>query len=286
MARITATTATPRIASTMALALTLTLGSISASAADPSTAIDAAVNGAQRTPELAARDVYRQPAPVLEFFGLEPGMSVLEIWPGGAGWYTEILAPLVRDDGQLTVAIFGDQTDKFRDYMLSANEEFRQKLAASPTVYDQVEIVSLWPPGQMEIGDDEAYDMVLTFRNLHNWLAWGQTDVMLEGIFNVLKPGGTFGVIDHRANADAEIDPLARSGYVNQQLAIDLITDAGFEFIGSSELLANPRDTAEHPRGVWTLPPTLAMGKDADNSEYLAIGESDRFVLRFRKPVD
>ena len=284
MAQRTAKTAAPTIASLMAIALTL--GGINANAAGTSAAIDDAVSGTQRTPELAARDVYRQPAPVLEFFGIEPGMSVLEIWPGKAGWYTEILAPLVRDDGQLTVAIFGDETDKFRDFMLSANEEFQQKLTTSPDVYDQVEIVSLWAPGQVAIGDDDAYDMVLTFRNLHNWLAWGQTDVILERIYSALKPGGTFGVIDHRANADAEIDPLARSGYVNQQLAIDLITDAGFEFIGSSELLANPKDTADHPRGVWTLPPTLAMGKDADNSEYLAIGESDRFVLRFRKPAD
>ena len=276
-----------RLAGTItSLTLGLSLGISVANAEQDTMPIDAAVNGSQRTPEFAARDVYRKPSAVLEFFAIAPDMSVLEIWPGKAGWYTEILAPLLRDNGQLTVAIFGDQTDKFRDFMLSANNEFEQKMSAAPTVYDQVESLSLWAPGQVAIGEDEAYDMVLTFRNLHNWMAWGQTDVMLERIYSVLKPGGIFGVIDHRAPADAEIDPLARNGYVNQQRAIDLITAAGFELISSSELLANPKDSADHPRGVWTLPPTLAMGKDADNSEYLAIGESDRFTLKFRKPAD
>jgi len=256
------------------------------SAAEPSPAILEAVNGAQRTPALAARDASRHPASTLAFFGIEPDMSVLEIWPGKSGWYTEILAPLLREDGHLTVAIFGDKTDKFRDFMLSANQAFQDKLAADPEVYDRVEVVSLWPPGQTAIGDDGSYDRVVTFRNLHNWMAWGQTDDMLETLYRVLKPGGILGVIDHRASAGAEIDPLARSGYVDQQRAIDLITTAGFEFVASSEINANPKDTADHPRGVWTLPPTLAMGEDADNSPYLAIGESDRFTLTFRKPAE
>lgn len=268
-----------------ALAMSASLA-YAVAATEPSPAIVDAVNDAQRTPALAARDVSRHPGPTLAFFGIEPDMSVLEIWPGKSGWYTEILAPLLREDGQLTVAIFGDQTDKFRDFMLSANQTFQDKLAADSETYDRVEVVSLWPPGQTAIGDDASYDMVVTFRNLHNLMAWGQTDDMLETLYRVLKPGGILGVIDHRAKAGAEIDPLARSGYVDQQRAIDLITTAGFEFVASSEINANPKDTADHPRGVWTLPPTLAMGADADNSSYLAIGESDRFTLTFRKPED
>lgn len=245
-------------------------------------AIDDAVTGAHRSAEHRARDQWRHPAETLRFFGLRPDMQVVEIWPGRSGWYTEVLAPVLRDDGQLTVAVFGDQTDQFRDFMLKANAEFAEKLDGAPEVYEAVAVTSLWPPGQVFLAPPESQDMVLTFRNLHNWMRWQQTEDVLAAIHAALKPGGILGVTDHRAPPGQEIDPEARSGYVDQEHAIALIEAAGFRLVERSEINANPKDTADHPAGVWTLPPTLARGEE-DRDKYLAIGESDRFTLKFEK---
>ena len=240
------------------------------------------LEGDHRTAEHKARDAYRHPAKTLAFFGMEPSMAVVEIWPGGRGYYTEILGPALRDEGQLTVAIFGDETDQFRDFMLKANDNLAAKIEASPNVYGKVQKTMLWPPGQVEIAPAGSQDMVLTFRNLHNWMKWEQTDDVLAAIHTALKPNGILGVTDHRLPADREIDPRADAGYVNQQDAIRMIEAAGFKLVAASEINANAKDTADHPRGVWTLPPTYAMG-DEDREKYAAIGESDRFTLKFRK---
>ena len=246
-------------------------------------ALDAAVSGAHRSSEHRARDKWRHPAETLKFFGIRPDMHVVEIWPGKSGWYTEILAPYLADRGQLTAAVFGDQTDQYRDFMLEANSAFAAKLDADPGVYEAVAVTSLWAPDQVALAAPGSQDMVLTFRNLHNWMRWGQTEDVLAACYAALKPGGILGVTDHRSPQGRELDPEARNGYVDQATAIRMIEAAGFRFAGSSEINANPADTADHPSGVWTLPPTLALG-DEDRDKYLAIGESDRFTLKFVKP--
>ena len=245
--------------------------------------IRAAVASDHRDAANRARDTFRHPVEALEFFGLEADMNVVELWPGKAGWWTEILAPALAGEGQLTAVIFGDQTNRFRDFMLNANDEFRAKMAANPDLYGKVRITSMWAPGQLDIAPPGSADMVLAMRNLHNWLAWDQVDDVLPTLYEVLKPGGILAVIDHRLPAGRESDPKFRSGYVKEATAINTITAAGFEFLGRSEINANPADTADHPAGVWTLPPTLALG-DKDRDKWLAIGESDRFTLKFRKP--
>ena len=265
------------------IALAAGLICLSASAAPDRAAIEAAVAAPTRTAGNRARDVHRHPVETLAFFGIRPDMDVVEIWPGGAGWYTQILAPLLKAEGSLTVAIPGDQVDQFRDAILEANARFLEMLESDRAAYGHVRVTSLWAPGQVEIAGPESADAVLTFRNLHNWMRWGQVEATLAAIHRALRPGGLFGVVDHRAPADAPVDEEARSGYVNQARAVELISAAGFEFVGSSEVNANPADTAEHPRGVWTLPPTLMLG-DQDRETYEAIGESDRFTLLFRKP--
>ena len=246
--------------------------------------IRAAVESDHRDSANRARDVYRHPVEALGFFGLEPHMNVVELWPGKTGWWTEILAPVLAERGQLTAVIFGDQTTRFRDFMLNANDEFRAKMAASPDLYGKVKITSMWAPGQLEIAPPGSADMVLAMRNLHNWLGWDQIDDVLPALYRVLKPGGILAVIDHRLPADRLTDPKFRSGYVKEATAINTITAAGFEFLGRSEINANPADTADHPAGVWTLPPTLTLG-DKDRDKWLAIGESDRFTLKFRRPL-
>lgn len=266
----------------LAIALTAALVWLPAGAADAREAIEAAVNGAHRSEEHRARDAWRHPVETLDFFGVTPDMHVIEIWPGGAGWYTEILAPLLRDEGRLTVAIFGNQVDQFRDFMLRANDDLRAKLEADPAVYGKVEVTELWVPHQVDIAPPGSADAVLTFRNLHNWIKWGQLEEVLATFHRSLKPGGTLGITDHRAPPDQPVDKEANSGYVNEAWAIAQVERAGFELVDSSDVNSNPEDTADHPRGVWTLPPTLALG-DQDREKYLAIGESDRFTLKFRK---
>lgn len=249
---------------------------------DARPAIEAAVAAAHRPAEHRARDAWRHPGETLTFFGLRPDMHVVELWPAGAGWYTEILAELLKDEGKLTVAVFGDQTDQYRDFQLRANEELAAKFAASPDLYGDVQVTELWAPVQVDIAEPGSADVVLTFRNLHNWMKWGQTETVLAAIHRALKPGGILGVVDHRAAADAPLDPEANSGYVNEDWAIRTIETAGFEFLDRSGVNSNPQDSTQHPRGVWTLPPTLALG-DKDRDRYEAIGESDRFTLKFRK---
>ena len=244
--------------------------------------IDAAIAGDHRAAGNAERDVWRHPKETLSFFGLERDMTVMEIWPGAGGWYTEILAPVLRERGRLIAATWDPAIDN--RFIQDSLKAFRAKLDARPDIYGKVEVVALQHPTAMNAVPPGSVDMVLTFRNIHNWMPRDAARPMLEAMFAALKPGGILGVVEHRAPADQPQDPKARSGYVREDYAVELIESVGFRLFGRSEVNANPADTRDYEQGVWTLPPTLRLG-DKDREKYLAIGESDRFTLRFVKPA-
>jgi len=239
----------------------------------------AAVAGAIRSAGNVARDRYRHPAEGLAFFGLRPGLSVVEIQPG-AGYWTEILAPYLRGRGRYTVAIPPIPPGETRE--AAAISRYLQKLLDDPRDYGEV-VVSGFTDG-IPIAPADSADLVLSFRNLHDWMADGSVTAKLALIYDVLKPGGVFGIEDHRGLTSAPQDPRAKSGYVREDYAKALIAQAGFKLAGESPIGDNPRDTKDYPKGVWTLPPTLAMGA-VDRAKYLAIGESDRWTLKFAKPL-
>jgi predicted methyltransferase len=249
-----------------------------AQAADP--ALDKAVADPRRGDAFRDRDRYRHPAEELEFFGIKPDASVVEIWPAG-GYWTEILAPYLHDHGKLYTA--GFPADTGREGTNKARATFQAKLDADPARYGNV-MVSQFGKDHYEIAPPGSVDFVLTFRNLHNWMPGGYADDAMAAFFKALKPGGIFGIEDHRAPTTSPQDPKAENGYVRQDYAVDLAKKAGFEFVGASEIDANPKDTKDWAKGVWTLPPELALG-DQDRDKYLAIGEADNFVLKFRKPA-
>lgn len=235
--------------------------------------------GAWRTQRFVARDTTRHPAEELAFFGLKPTDTVVEIWPGG-GYWTEILAPYLKDRGKLYAAVSPPSND---GEDAKADAAFRSKLEANRSVYGPIQ-VTFFGKERHDLAPAGSADLVLTFRNFHNWVGEGWAEEALKAIFAALKPGGVLGIEDHRARTDQPQDPQARSGYVRQDYVIDLARKAGFELAGSSEINANPKDTKDWPEGVWTLPPTLALG-DKDRAKYIAIGEADNFVLKFRKPA-
>ncbi|MCG5051599.1 MAG: methyltransferase domain-containing protein [Myxococcales bacterium] len=237
----------------------------------------AALSGAHRAAENKARDKYRHPAPTLAFFGLQDDFTVLELWPGG-GWYTEILAPVLRDNGKLLVTSADPNGDP-EDYQVKRAKELDALFAAHPQVYDKVGKVII-DPKTLSFGSPHSVDMVLAFRSLHNWMGANVADTVLREIYEVLKPGGTFGLVGHRGPPDTE----PAGGYVSEAQAIELVKSAGFVLAEKSELNANPLDTKDHPKGVWTLPPNFALGEE-NRDKYAAIGESDRFTLRFVKPA-
>ncbi|HEY1772320.1 MAG TPA: methyltransferase [Gammaproteobacteria bacterium] len=244
--------------------------------------IDAALNkaiaGSWRDPANVARDKYRHPRETLEFFGLTPNMTVVQLWPGN-GWYTEILAPVLSEHGQLIDAAVPPKGDSESDNTV----RYLAKLKATPSVYGKVRVVDFMPPAKMDLGAPESADMVLTFRNLHNWQGQGQLDAVFAAAFKVLKHGGVFGVAEHRAPAGKTVDETFQTGYMPVDYVIQEAEKAGFKLAGRSEINANPKDTKDYPKGVWTLPPTYRLG-DKDKAKYAAIGESDRMTLRFVKP--
>jgi predicted methyltransferase len=248
-------------------------------------ALDAAIAGAHRSAANKARDRYRHPKETLEFFGLRPEMTVVEIWPGG-GWYTDILAPVLRDRGKLYAALYGERPPF--PYQSREMESFRAKLASAPTVYGPVTITALGFPDELAIAPAGSADLVVTFRNVHNWVAPGYgppnaPELAFKAFFAALKSGGVLGVVDHRWPDRSTEDAQARNGYISEERVIELAEAAGFELAGRSDINRNPLDTHDHPEGVWTLPPDLALG-DRDRDKYLAIGESDRLTLKFVKP--
>jgi predicted methyltransferase len=263
---------------TRALALLLCLACAEAGADD---ALRQAIAGAHRTPAFVARDAVRKPYEELRFLGLRPGATVVEISPGG-GYWTEILAPYLRDHGKLYVGQFPLESVKGRAGYERAHKAFLDKLAANEPVYGRVSVTE-FAKGYYDIAPPASADFVLTFRNLHNWVAGDYAGAALAAFHRALKPGGILGIEDHRARTDRPQDPKSADGYLREDFAIELAVGAGFEFVGKSELLANPRDTKDHPKGVWTLPPTLTLG-ETDRQKYVAIGEADNFLLMFRKP--
>lgn len=260
------------------LALALALSGASAAAAEPppDPALAAAIAGPQRSPAFRARDATRHPLRELAFFGLRPDATVVEIWPGG-GYWTEILAPYLHEHGRYYLALPPQ----------AANERaaaLRQKLAADPALYG-TPLFTEFGRDRGDIAPAGSVDLILTFRNLHNWMAGGYAEAALAALARALKPGGVLGLEDHRARDDVPQDPKAADGYVRQDYAVMLAEQAGLRFIAASEINANPRDTKDWPKGVWTLPPSFALGEQ-DRARYAAIGEADNFVLKFQKPAD
>src|SRR5689334_22680640 len=243
-------------------------------------AIEHVLAGEHRSAENRARDAYRHPLDTLLFFGIKPDMTVVEVWPGAGGWYTEVLAPLLEAKGKLYAAELPPAPGN--DFVTQSLAQFDAKLAARPDLYGKV-TVSRLGPGDFDIAPPGSADLVVTFRNVHNWMNLGFEKEAIAEMFRALKPGGTLGIVEHRGNAAKPQDPRAASGYVNEQYAIDLIQAAGFVLEARSEINANPKDTKDYEQGVWALPPTWRAG-NRDRAKYEAIGESDRFTLRFRKP--
>jgi len=241
--------------------------------------LDRILAGNHRSEQNRARDVYRHPKETLLFFGVRPESHVVEVWPAG-GWYTEVLAPLVREKGRYYAASFAPDPDS--PYINRVAAEYRAKLASRPELYDKV-VVTAFSRAGAEIAPAGSADLVLTFRNLHSWLEEGWAPESIALMYKALKPGGVLGVVDHRARAGAPVEPTARNGYVDETYAIKLIEAQGFKLAAKSEINANPRDTKDYEQGVWTLPPTYRLG-DKDREKYAAIGESDRFTLKFVKP--
>ena len=233
--------------------------------------LKAAVAADTRLVGNVARDTWRHPYETLSFFGIKPTDTVVELAPGG-GWYTEILAPYLRDAGQLYAAEGG-------------SARFKAKMD-SMGVYGKVKLSVLdAAKGVYDIAPAGTADVVLTFRNVHNWMGMGgdKAQAVFDAAFKALKPGGVLGVEEHRLTASRPQDPKAASGYVHEAVVIKFAENAGFKLAGRSEINANPKDTADHPDGVWTLPPTYSL-KDKDRARYQSIGESDRMTLKFIKP--
>ena len=243
-------------------------------------AIEHVLAGEHRSTGNRERDAFRHPVDTLLFFGLKPDMTVVEVWPGSGGWYTEVLAPVLREHGQLYAA--GPPPQPGNEFVSAGIKSFQDKLAARPDLYDKVQVTTLGP-GAYAAAPPGSADLVVTFRNIHNWMNLGFAKDAFVEMYRVLKPGGILGVVEHRGNADKPQDPRAATGYVNEQYAIDLITSTGFVLEARSEINANPKDTRDWPQGVWTLPPNYRLG-ERDRAKYRDIGESDRFTLRFRKP--
>jgi len=237
------------------------------------------LGGEQRSEENRARDAYRHPKQTLLFFGIRPEMRVLEVWPE-PGWYTEILAPLLRDKGKYYAAVIA--ADPASPYTTKRLTAYQGILAARPQLYDRVQVLTL-PVDGGDVVPPGSLDMVVTFRNLHNWMAAGDASQVIATLYRALKPGGVLGIVEHRGNPAVPQDPRAKSGYVNEDFAIRLIEAQGFRLVAKSQVNSNPKDTKDYEQGVWTLPPSYRLG-DKDRDKYAAIGESDRFTMRFVKP--
>ena len=247
-------------------------------------ALDDAMSGEHRSAENKARDKYRHPRETLAFFGFRSDMTVVEIWPGG-GWYTEILAPALKENGKLYAVHYS--VNPPYSYQRRYFGAFLTKAGESPDVYRDVIVTAMDFPYQLNIAPSGAADLVVTFRNAHNWVSSGyheaSAQLAFQAMFDVLKPGGVLGIVDHRWPDAENEDPHAEDGYVSEERLIALAEAAGFEFAGRTDINRNSKDTHSHPEGVWTLPPSLALGEE-DQEKYLAIGESDRLTIKFVKP--
>jgi predicted methyltransferase len=272
----------------IALAAFAAIATVSVAATDKKSAqgIEHAVAGEWRSADAKSRDEFRHPAEALAFWGLKPGMTILEVQPGG-GWWTEILAPYAKANKGEFYATAADIADPgISDGARKGRESFESKFADA-AVYGKVNLVN-WGPKAAPL-PAEKFDFVLAARVFHGWTNGGAADANLAKIYAGLKPGGILAIEQHRGNAGQ--DPAVKGGYMAEQAVIDAVTKAGFKFEGKSEINANPKDTKDHPFGVWTLPPVRQSsegGKPADpafdRAKYDAIGESDRMTLKFSKP--
>lgn len=248
--------------------------------AETAARLDSILAGAHRSEANRARDQYRHPKETLLFFGVRPDMTVVEITPG-AGWYTEVLAPLLKDKGRYIAAHNNPQGSQGAQRQRAS---FLEKVG-NQEVYGRPAVTSFGRGIEGNLAAPGSADMVLTFRNVHNWMGAGFSDAAFKAFYTALKPGGVLGVVEHRLPEDRpDSEEARRSGYVKQSEVIRMAEAAGFKLVGSSEVNANPKDTADHPKGVWTLPPNFALG-DTDRAKYAAIGESDRMTLKFVKPA-
>ncbi len=243
--------------------------------------LQAALAGNHRSAANRARDAARHPAETLRLFGVQPQHTVVELSPG-SGWYTEILAPWLRQRGLLVAAHYA--TDDAKAYRRRSRADFEARLAASPALYDRVAVGTLAAGTAFNgLVAPGSVDQVLTFRNVHNWIEEQRLDALLRAAFEALKPGGVLGVVDHRAAPDTPLAQQIRTGYLTEALVTTHARAAGFVLEAASEVNANPLDGRDHPHGVWSLPPTL-RGGDVDRARFEAIGESDRLTHRYRKP--
>jgi predicted methyltransferase len=239
------------------------------------------IDASHRSEGNVSRNSARHPVETLEFFGLKQDMTVVEILPGG-GWYTEILAPFLKDEGKLYAAHFSPNASL--SYMPPSLGRFEEMLSSTPDLYGKTTIRHLNPPHETAIAPPESADMAMTFRNVHNWIMAEQQDEFFAAFYAALKPGGVLGIVEHRAKPGSSMEVMETTGYVTEEYVKEIAAAAGFEFVGSSEINANAKDQTVYPRGVWTLPPTYQMG-DENKAEFAAIGESDRMTLKFIKPL-
>ena len=240
--------------------------------------LEKAANGSHRSVQNISRNVYRHPAATLKFLGLEKGMTVIEISPGGL-WYTEVLAPVLKGNGQLIAAGYDASVEGQPAYRYKQQKAMEARFVEQADIFGEVKIAKFSSPQSIELGEPASADMIVTFRNTHGWIRDGIDSINYQAFYEVLAPGGILGVVQHRAAASHD----SFTGYVTEEQIIKAAENAGFVLEARSEINANPKDTRDHPKGVWTLPPSLRLG-DVDREKYLQIGESDRMTLRFRKP--
>ena len=262
-----------------ALALLLAAIAGCAARAPQDAGLWAQVAAPHRAPSNVARDAHRHPIETLQFFGVRENSTVVEILPGSGGYYMEILAPWLRDKGAYIAA--NDRGERSPPQYVADHQRLVGRLKAEPHLYGKVALTR-FDADRYEVAPAGSADFVLTFRNLHNWIERGETEAALRAFHRALKPGGILGVTDHRGTTALSQEAQMNTGYVREDVAIAVIEKAGFRLVGRSEVNANPRDTKDHPAGVWTLPPTYRL-KDQDRAKYAAIGESDRFTLKFVK---
>lgn len=271
-----------RLKAVALVSISISLSPLAAFADGIDPALQILIKGSQRSEPNSVRDKYRHPGEVLTFFGVKPDSVVVEILPGAGSYWTEILAPYLKEKGRY-IAANGEKASASAEVQKD-NAGLAAKLAADPADYGKVEVTE-FAGDKHAIAPAQSADFVLTFRNIHNWMAAGTTRDAFDTFYKALKPGGFLGVEEHRGKPDEPQDPVAKSGYVRQDVAIGFAEAAGFKFIGSSEVNANPKDTKDYPSGVWTLPPSYKLGPK-DHAKYEAIGESDRFILKFQKPAE
>ena len=264
-----------------------------ASEADMAARIENAMFGDHRSEENRARNRYRHPVGTLMFFGLREGMTVMEITPGG-GWYTEILAPVLRHHGQFIVASYDVDVEGQPEYRYGQHRDLLDRFRGEPELYDQVAVVPFSPPQSASLGAADSVDMIVTFRNTHGWVNDGLAQPNFDEFARVLKPGGVLGIVQHRADDGTDPEATAKNGYVSEQAVIEYARNAGLYLDGRSEVNANPLDNHDHEAGVWSLPPGFRTCRDLQGTDewetcaapWRDLGESDRMTLRFRKPLD